>query len=174
LPVSLPNNQHDEMDHGFGMLNNQLLNQPDTFDTTSPVVDDQFNYLYPKPPPSSPEAQPSYNHNSEHGLDPDIYYSTMHWPSNQQQSYQHQQLSMHSRHVRPDDETTPGDWSMDINLYSDKSYNYTKTSNPKPSPNDCYDQTPPNIDYQLKVLTKYDNHNADHELAVSVRATLLT
>jgi hypothetical protein len=93
--------------------------------------------------------------------DHNVYYSATHWPSNQQ-------LSMHSRHVRPDDKTTPGDWSMDTDIYSDDSYDYTNS--PKPSPTDWYDQTAPNINYQSKTSTNYDNittHYPINQLTIS-------
>jgi hypothetical protein len=141
-PVSLTNDQHNDTDHGF-------------------VEDEQPNYLYPTPLPPSLTDQP----------DPDVYYSTTHWPSNQKQSYPHRQLSMHSRHVQPNNETTPEDWSMDIDLHSDESYNYTNTNGPKPSPTDWYDQTPTNITYRPKVLPKNDNHDAEHDPAASVMLT---
>jgi hypothetical protein len=94
-PASLSSNQHEGADHGTGMLNEQLPKQPDTFNTTSTVVDDQFNYLQPKPLPSLLDNQPGHNQDSKYGLDHDIYYSTTHWPSDQQQSYHHQHLSTH-------------------------------------------------------------------------------
>jgi hypothetical protein len=68
---------HDGMNNGPGMLNDILSKQPDTINTTSPVVDDQFNYLYPKLLPSSLTDQPDY----------DVYYLTMHWPSDHQHSH---------------------------------------------------------------------------------------
>jgi hypothetical protein len=91
-PVSLTNDQHNDTDYGSGMSNDQQLNLPNTINTTSTVEDEQLDYLYPKPSPPSLTDQP----------DPDVYYSTTHRPSNQQQSYQHRQLSMHSRQ---------GDWT---------------------------------------------------------------
>jgi hypothetical protein len=62
-----------------------------------------------------------------------------------------------SRHVRPDDETTPGEWSMDTDVYSDNSYNYSITSTPRPSPTDWNDQMTHDIDYRAKTSTDYNN-----------------
>jgi hypothetical protein len=57
--------------------------------------------------------------------------------------------------VRPDDETAPGDWSIDTDTYSDDSYDHPNS--PKLSPTDWYDQTAPNIYYQAKASTEFDN-----------------
>jgi predicted XRE-type DNA-binding protein len=57
-PASSSIDHHDGTNNGPGMLNDILSKQPDTINTTSPVVDDQFNYLYPKPPLSSLTDQP--------------------------------------------------------------------------------------------------------------------
>jgi hypothetical protein len=166
------------------LLNNNVVhpNEPTTTaepSPTQPEPDDEPKLLYPTPPPS-PEVQPSFNHNAEYGLgtlhdqicetvhtnkitvqDHEVYYSTMYWPSNQQQPYQDRQLSTRSRHVQPDYKTTPEDWSMDTDIYSDDSYDYTNTSSPKLS-TDWYDQTATNIDYRLKTATEYDNVSHYH------------
>jgi hypothetical protein len=79
---------------------------------------DKLTSLYPTPPLSFPAYQPNFNQDSEYGLgelhdqpsetvqtnemilrDHDVYYTATHWLSNQQQAYQHRQLSAHSWHV---------------------------------------------------------------------------
>jgi hypothetical protein len=59
---------------------------------------------------------------------------------------------------------------MDTDIYSDDSYDYTNS--PKLSPTDWYDQMAPNVVYQSKASTEYDNLT-NHCLASQLTTNLL-
>jgi hypothetical protein len=114
-PASLSRDQHEGEDHNLGMLNEQLHKQSDQVNATSALVDDQINQSYPAPPPS-----PTKNHdtNSDHN----IYLTTTYWPSDQRR-----QLPTRSWHARTDKELLSDESGMDVDAYSDDSYDYSRS-----------------------------------------------